>query len=96
MIHPHSGGVSNLASVEQLTERILYRLSLDMQVRALAERLLHRFFRFPNATTSYALDTSHSAGGVSSHAACHVAAGLTKRTEITKRTKLKCYQLFVW
>jgi hypothetical protein len=43
MIHPHSGGVSNLASVEQLTERILYRLSLDMRVRALAERLLHRF-----------------------------------------------------
>jgi 23S rRNA maturation-related 3'-5' exoribonuclease YhaM len=29
--------------VEQLTERILYRLSLDMRVRALAERLLHRF-----------------------------------------------------
>src|SRR5690348_5382941 len=43
MIHPHWGGTSNLASVEQLTERILYRLSLDMQVRALAERLLHRF-----------------------------------------------------
>jgi len=32
-----------LASVEQITERILYWLSLDMQVRALAERLLERF-----------------------------------------------------
>src|SRR5439155_25551068 len=33
----------NLPGVEELTERILYRLSLDMQARALAERLLTKF-----------------------------------------------------
>jgi hypothetical protein len=32
-----------MQSVEIMTERILYWLSLDMQVRALAERLLERF-----------------------------------------------------
>ena len=32
-----------MQSVETMTERILYWLSLDMQVRALAERLLERF-----------------------------------------------------
>jgi hypothetical protein len=32
-----------LRSVEDITERVLYWLSLDMQVRALAERLLQRF-----------------------------------------------------
>ena len=32
-----------MQSVETMTERILYWLSLDMQVRALAERLLQRF-----------------------------------------------------
>lgn len=32
-----------MQSVEEMTERILYWLSLDMQVRALAERLLERF-----------------------------------------------------
>src|SRR5207245_7751257 len=32
-----------MQSVESMTERILYWLSLDMQVRALAERLLERF-----------------------------------------------------
>ncbi len=32
-----------MLSVEALTEKILYRLSCDLQVRALAERLLHRF-----------------------------------------------------
>jgi len=40
---PQSGGVEQLPSVEDITERILYWLSLDMQVRALAERLLQRF-----------------------------------------------------
>ena len=43
MIHPHSGGVSNLPPVEELTEKILYWLSSDQRVRALAEKLLHRF-----------------------------------------------------
>ncbi len=32
-----------MASVDELTEKILYRLSCDLHVRALAERLLHRF-----------------------------------------------------
>src|SRR5437660_266609 len=32
-----------MQSVEAMSERILYWLSLDMQVRALAERLLQRF-----------------------------------------------------
>lgn len=32
-----------MLSVEALTDKILYRLSSDLQVRALAERLLHRF-----------------------------------------------------
>jgi Putative helicase len=32
-----------MQSVEAMTERILYWLSLDMQVQALAERLLQRF-----------------------------------------------------
>jgi hypothetical protein len=32
-----------LTEVEQITERVLYWLALDMQVRALAERLLRRF-----------------------------------------------------
>ena len=32
-----------MRSVEDITERVLHWLSLDMQVRALAERLLHRF-----------------------------------------------------
>src|SRR5437588_9906821 len=32
-----------MQSVEAMSERILYWLSLDMQVRALAERLLRRF-----------------------------------------------------
>ena len=32
-----------MQSVETMTEQILYWLSLDMQVRALAERLLDRF-----------------------------------------------------
>src|SRR5437870_12525701 len=32
-----------MQSVETMTERILYWLSLDMQVRALTERLLDRF-----------------------------------------------------
>jgi hypothetical protein len=40
---PQSGGVKDLPSVEDIRERILYWLSLDMQVRALAERLLDRF-----------------------------------------------------
>lgn len=40
---PQSGGVKDLRSVENIMERILYWLSLDMQVRALAERLLERF-----------------------------------------------------
>jgi hypothetical protein len=89
MIHPHSGGVSKLATVEQLTERILYWLSLDMKVRALAERLLRRFFRFPNATTSYAVHASHSPGDAQ-HAspAGHPPQRLTKRREITEPTKL--------
>src|SRR6266516_7834544 len=32
-----------MQSIEAMTEQILYWLSLDMQVRALAERLLERF-----------------------------------------------------
>ena len=32
-----------MQSVEAMSERTLYWLSLDAQVRALAERLLHRF-----------------------------------------------------
>jgi len=40
---PQSGGVKVLPSVEEIKEKILYWLSLDMQVRALAERLLDRF-----------------------------------------------------
>jgi hypothetical protein len=40
---PQWGGVKALPSVEDITERVLYWLSLDMQVRALAERLLGRF-----------------------------------------------------
>ena len=40
---PQSGGVKDLPSVEDITERVLHWLSLDMQVRALAERLLDRF-----------------------------------------------------
>ena len=37
------GEGTNLPDVDELTERILYRLSLDTQVRALAERLLTKF-----------------------------------------------------
>ena len=39
---PQSGGVKDLRSVEDIKERVLHWLSLDMQVRALAERLLDR------------------------------------------------------
>ena len=40
---PQSGGVKDLRSVEDIKERVLHWLSLDMQVRALAERLIDRF-----------------------------------------------------
>ena len=40
---PQSGGVKDLRSVEDIKERVLHWLSLDMQVRALAESLLDRF-----------------------------------------------------
>ncbi len=35
--------LATLASAEELTEKILYLLALDMRVRALAERLLQPF-----------------------------------------------------
>jgi hypothetical protein len=37
---PQWGGVKALPSVEDITKRVLYCFSLDIQVRALAERLL--------------------------------------------------------
>ena len=40
---PQSGGLKDLRSLEDIKERVLHWLSLDMQVRALAERLLDRF-----------------------------------------------------
>ena len=40
---PQSGGVKDLPEVKDISEKILYWLSLGVQVRALAERLLDRF-----------------------------------------------------
>lgn len=40
---PQSGGVKDLVAVEDIKEKVLYWLSLDRRVRALAERLLDRF-----------------------------------------------------
>jgi hypothetical protein len=73
-----------LASVEQLTERLLYRLSLDMHVPAVAERLLHRFPTPPVRTPScFPLARRRV---FTRRLPCR--PGLTKRAEITRRTKL--------
>ena len=40
---PQSGGVKDLVAVEDIKEKVLYWLSLDRRVQALAERLLDRF-----------------------------------------------------
>ncbi|MGH3430411.1 MAG: TraI domain-containing protein, partial [Terriglobales bacterium] len=56
-----------MASVEQLTERILYRLSLDMKVRALAERLLHRFAETVGDLPASERDHHSEAGGLYRH-----------------------------
>ena len=65
-----------MQSVEAISERILYWLSLDLRVRALAERLLHRF-----AVTVGDLPASaaqHHAGpcGLYSHSFAGRAQGL--------------------
>jgi hypothetical protein len=56
-----------LSSVEEITERILYWLSLDMQVRALAERLLQRFADTVGDLPASAEHHHSEAGGLHRH-----------------------------
>jgi hypothetical protein len=64
---PQWGGVTGLSSVEEMTERILYWLSLDMQVRALAERLLERFAETVGDLPASAEHHHSDAGGLHRH-----------------------------
>jgi Putative helicase len=67
VMSPQWGGVKALPSVEDITERVLYWLSLDMQVRALAERLLGRFAKTVGDLPASA-DHHHSGpGGLYQH-----------------------------
>src|SRR5438105_883938 len=56
-----------LSSVAEITERILYWLSLDMQVRALAERLLQRFADTVGDLPASAKHHHSEAGGLHRH-----------------------------
>lgn len=64
---PRWGGVKPLSSIEEMTERILYWLSLDMEVRALAERLLPRFADTVGDLPASAEHHHSEAGGLYRH-----------------------------
>jgi hypothetical protein len=72
-----------MQAVETMTERILYRLSLDVVVRALAERLLQRF-----AVTVSDLPASaaHHCRGAEKDAESSTRFGAGRRGETTPFT----------